>query len=48
MNALGEAIGELCKVILPIPEEFYPGNPNSQNCNLHACKHRFTKKFEKF
>ena len=29
MNALGEAIGELCKIILPIPEEYYPGNPNS-------------------
>ena len=29
MNALGEAIGELCKIILPIPEEYYSGNPNS-------------------
>ena len=29
MNAIGEAIGELCKVVLPIPEEFYSGNPNS-------------------
>ena len=29
MNALGEAIGELCKAILPIPEESYNGNPNS-------------------
>lgn len=29
MNALGEIIGELCKAILPIPEEFYHGNPNS-------------------
>jgi len=26
MNALGEAIGELCKIILPIPEESYRGN----------------------
>lgn len=26
MNALGEAIGELCKVILPIPEERFLGN----------------------
>ena len=29
MNAIGEAIGELCKVILPINEEFYLGNFNS-------------------
>ena len=29
MNALGETIGEFCKIILPIPEEYYRGNPNS-------------------
>ncbi len=29
MNALGETIGELCKIILPVPEESYRGNPNS-------------------
>ena len=29
MNALGEAIGDLCKIILPIPEESYRGNPDS-------------------
>ena len=29
MNALGEAIGEVCKIILPIPEESYQGNPDS-------------------
>ena len=29
MNALGEVIGELCKVILPINEEYYLGNPTS-------------------
>jgi len=29
VNILGETIGELCKIILPIPEESYPGNPNS-------------------
>ncbi len=29
MNALGETIGELCKIILPIPGESYCGNPNS-------------------
>ena len=29
MTVIGEAIGELCKVILPINEEYYLGNPNS-------------------
>ena len=29
MNILGEKIGELCKIILPIPEEFYVGNLDS-------------------
>ena len=29
MNVIGEAIGELCKVILPIHEEYYLGNPDS-------------------
>lgn len=29
MNSLKNVIGELCKVILPIPEESYIGNPNS-------------------
>ena len=29
MNVVGEAIGELCKIILPIPEEYYFGNPDS-------------------
>jgi len=29
VNAIGEAIGELCKVILPINEEFYLGNSDS-------------------
>ncbi|MCH8914456.1 MAG: tetrahydromethanopterin S-methyltransferase subunit A [Thaumarchaeota archaeon] len=29
MNAISETIGELCKIILPIPEESYRGNLNS-------------------
>ena len=29
MNAIGETIGELCKIILPIPEEYYVGNSDS-------------------
>jgi len=28
-NSLGNVIGEFCKIILPIPEETYHGNPNS-------------------
>ncbi|AJM91417.1 MULTISPECIES: tetrahydromethanopterin S-methyltransferase subunit A [Nitrosopumilus] len=30
MNSLGNLIGEICKVVLPIKEEFYIGNVNSQ------------------
>jgi tetrahydromethanopterin S-methyltransferase subunit A len=29
VNALGEKIGKLCKIILPIPEESYQGNLSS-------------------
>ena len=29
MNSLGNMIGELCKAVLPIPEEKYQGNHNS-------------------
>ena len=29
MNVISEIIGELCKAILPINEEFYLGNPKS-------------------
>lgn len=29
MNSIGNTIGELCKIILPIPEESYLGNPDS-------------------
>ena len=36
MNSLGNIIGEICKVVLPIKQEFYSGNPNSQTaiCTL--------------
>ena len=30
MNAVAEAIGELCKAILPVNEEYYLGNPDSK------------------
>jgi len=29
VNVIEEVIGEFCKIILPIPEECYFGNPNS-------------------
>jgi len=29
LNVLDEAIGHLCKIILPIPEEYYVGNSDS-------------------
>ena len=29
MNSLGNMIGELCKAVLPIHEEFYQGNQDS-------------------
>lgn len=29
MNEIGNALGELCKIIFPIPEEYYVGNSNS-------------------
>ena len=32
MNKLSDAIGKLCEVLLPIPEEFYVGNTNSSIC----------------
>lgn len=36
MNNLGNIIGEICKAVLPIDEEFYVGNPNSDTaiCTL--------------
>ena len=30
MNKIAETIGEVCKIILPIHEEFYTGKPNSE------------------
>ena len=32
MNKLSNAIGKICEVLLPIPEEFYVGNTNSSIC----------------
>ena len=40
MNVVSEAIGELCKAILPINEEYYLGNPDSKIavCTLSSIK----------
>jgi len=32
LNKLSDAIGKICEVLLPIPEEFYVGNTNSSIC----------------
>ena len=29
MNVIGEVLGEVCKIVLPIPQESYRGNPES-------------------
>jgi len=29
MGSIGDLIGDICKVVLPIKEEFFTGNPNS-------------------
>ena len=36
MNKIAETIGEICKIVLPIHEEFFFGNPNSKTaiCTL--------------
>ncbi|NND86174.1 MAG: tetrahydromethanopterin S-methyltransferase subunit A [Nitrosopumilus sp.] len=47
MNSLGEAIGELCKVILPIPEHYFLGNPESTICVCTLSSINLLKKFEK-
>ena len=45
MNALGEAIGEVCKIILPIPEESYQGNPDSSIAVCTLSSINLLKKF---
>ncbi|MGV7225500.1 MAG: tetrahydromethanopterin S-methyltransferase subunit A [Nitrosopumilus sp.] len=45
MNALGEVIGELCKVILPINEEYYLGNPTSSIAVCTLSSINLLKKF---
>lgn len=47
MNALGEAIGELCKIILPIPEEYYTGNSASKLAVCTLSSMDLLKKFAK-
>lgn len=47
MNALGEAIGELCKILLPIPEEFYIGNSGSSLAVCTLSSMDLLRKFSK-
>jgi len=32
LNKVSETIGKICKIFLPVPEEFYVGNLNSSVC----------------
>ncbi len=45
MNVLGEAIGDLCKIILPIHEEYHLGNPNSPLAICTLSSMNLLKKF---
>ena len=45
MNVLGEAIGELCKAVLPIPEEYYTGNSGSSIAVCTLSSINLLKKF---
>jgi len=45
VNVLGEAIGQLCKTILPIPEEYYVGNFNSSITVCTLSSMNLLKKF---
>lgn len=46
MNALGEAIGEICKAVLPIPHEYFLGNQNSSIAVCTLSSIDLLKKFE--
>ena len=46
MNALGEAIGTLCKIILPISEESYHGNPEASLAVCTLSSINLLKKFQ--
>lgn len=40
MDKIGEIIGDICKIVLPIKEEFYLGNPSSDTaiCTLGSIR----------
>lgn len=46
MNALGQAIGELCKAILPIPDERFLGNSSSSIAVCTLSSIDLLKKFQ--
>lgn len=45
MNILGEIIGDFCKMILPIPEEYYLGNSDSSTVVCTLSSINLLKKF---
>ena len=45
MNILEETIGEICKIVLPIPEKVYYGNKQSQLAVCTLSSMRLLKKF---
>jgi tetrahydromethanopterin S-methyltransferase subunit A len=45
MNVIAEAIGELCKIVLPIPEEYFKGNPNASIAICTLSSMNLLKKF---
>ena len=47
MNVFGDVIGELCKIVLPIPEEYYVGNPASSVAICTLSSMDLLKKFAK-
>ena len=45
MNVIGEAIGEICKIVLPIPDEVYYGNNQSHIAVCTLSSMNLLKKF---
>jgi len=46
LNILGETIGKICEVLLPIPEEFYVGNLDSSVCICTLSSIHLLKEFK--
>jgi len=48
LNKLGETIGKICEIFLPIPEEFYIGNLNSSVCICTLSSIKLLKEIKDF